>query len=318
MNYQEDKMDKNTKLDAIEQIYFEKELEAVKARTYDIKYPTLPARTLLPVSYEANTGAEAISYQQFDMVGMAKVVANYANDFPRADIKAKEFVSPVKSLGSSYGYSIQEIRAAAMAGKALQQRRANAAKKAIVQKENDIAMFGDAEYNLPGFLSNPNITTGTVPNDGSGPSTLWVNKTADLILRDMCLAVDAPFNNTKGVEMANTLLMPNEQYSMINCQPRSTQSDKTILEFFKSTHPGVAVMPIWQLASGEYPAALGFSDGLLVAYNRSPDILTLEVPQDFEQFPPDKEGLDFVIHCHQRCGGVIIYYPLACAVYDGI
>jgi len=311
-------MDKRATLDAAEQIYFEKELEHTKARTYDKKYPKLMHRTLFPTDFSANAGAETIKYEQYDEVGMAKIVANYANDFPRADVVGKEFVSIVKSFGSSYGYSVQDIRAAAMANKPLQQRRANAAKKSIDQRENVTAMFGDAEYNIPGFLSNPNILTGSVPLNGAATSTLWVDKTADEIIDDLNLVADRSFEETKGVESSNTVLLPIAQYTLINKRPRSTHSDTTIMSFFKESHPGVEVLPIWQLKSGEYPASLPYSGDLIVAYDRNPDSLTLEIPQNFEQFPPIREGLDYVVHCHERCGGVIIPYPLTVVVYDSI
>lgn len=309
----------DARFDELEQIFFAKELEYVKAKTYDVKYPPYMARNLIPVSPEANNGAETIKYEQYDRAGFAKIVSNYAKDFPRVDIKAKEFISPVRSLGASYGYNFQEVRAAAMAGKPLQQRRANAAKEVHVAKEHQIAMFGDEDYNLPGFLNNPNILTGTVPNDGSGPSTLWSTKTQDQILRDMFLAFDAPFNNTNGVEsFTDTLLLPNEQYAYISATPRSTTSDTTILEFFRRVRPGATVMPVWDLADGNYPASFPYSGNLMIAYYRNPDRLTMEIPQDFEQLPPDKELGDWVIPTHQRVGGTIIYYPLSVAVYDSI
>lgn len=49
-------------LDANESIFFERELEHVKARSYDIKYPEFKATMLIPVSTEAGPGAETITY----------------------------------------------------------------------------------------------------------------------------------------------------------------------------------------------------------------------------------------------------------------
>ncbi len=42
---------------------------------------------------------------------MAKIISSYASDLPRADVKGKPTTAIIKSLGDSYGYSIQEMRA---------------------------------------------------------------------------------------------------------------------------------------------------------------------------------------------------------------
>jgi len=307
------------RLDAVEQIYFARELEHVKAQTYDIVYGQLMARKLFPLNTEAHPGTETIKYNQFDYVGEAKIVSNYATDFPRVDIKGKEFRHPVQSIGDSYGYSIQEIRSSQQAGIRLEANRAAAAKRTMMVKENKIAFFGDSDYGLPGFLSNSSVITGTVPNDGTGPSTTWASKSADLIIRDMMQVANAPFDSTEGVESANTVLLANDQYSYISTTPRAAVSDTTILEFFLAKHPTVTeVIPVGQLSSSIYPASLGFSGNLIVAYDRNPGKLSLEVPQPFEQFAPDKEGLDWVVHCHERISGVIIPYPKSVAIYDGL
>lgn len=301
-------------LDADQAVFFQRELEAIKAKSYDVKYAELKARQVLPVSFEAGPGAESITYRQYDMTGVAAIIANYAKDLPRADIKAKEFTAKVKSLGASYGYSVQEIRASQMTGKGLEQRRANAAKRAIEQKINSIAFFGDSASGLEGFINNPNIGSYTVPNDGSGNSTLWTNKTPDQIIRDLNGLAHKTVEDTKGVDPADTILLPLSRYNYIASTPRSSTSDTTILEFFLKTSPYIKEVS-WL---NELETAGQGNSKRMIAYRRSPDYLTLEIPQDFEQFPEQEQGLEFVVPCHARIGGVIIYYPLSVAKGDGI
>jgi len=304
---------KFVKLDAGETVFFARELEFIKSKSYDVKYAELKARSLLPISYEAGPGAESITYSQYDHLGLAKLISNYANDLPRADVKGKQFTAPVRSLGASYGYNLQEIRAAKMVGKPLEQRRANAAKRAVLQLENTIAMFGDAEHGLGGFLSNPNITVVSVPNGVSGTS-YWATKTPDEILKDLNTVANTPFNITKGVEMADTMLLPLNQYTQIASTARSANSDTTILEYFLKNNPFIKSVDWLNELKG---VGVAGSDSML-AYRRDPDALTLEIPQDFEQLPVQEEGLEFTIPCHSRLGGVLIYYPLSIARGDGI
>lgn len=303
----------NQRLDANEQIFFARQLEHIKSKTYDVQYPELKARTFFPVSFEAGPGATAIVYRQYDSVGMAKIIANYARDLPRASIKGQEFTSPVKSLGASYGYSIQDIRSAAKAGLNLQQREANAAKRAIMQTENSIAWNGDTATNLPGFLSNPNLPSAAVTADGTGASTLWVNKTPDQIIRDVSDAIALVNEQSNGVEMANTVIIAHNRWSTLT-KTRIPDTTMTILEFLKANNPEITM---WDWAVELNTAGVG-STAAVVAYNRSPDKLTLEIPSDFEQFPEQAVGLEYEVPCHERIGGVIMYYPLAANLVYGI
>lgn len=305
-------------LDANESVFFGRELEHVKARSYDVQYPELKARQMIPVSYEAGPGAASITYEQYDMVGVAKIIASYADDLPRSDVKGKSFTVQVRSIGNSYGYNVQEIRSAAMAGKPLEQRRANAARRAFEEKVNRIGFHGDDEFGLNGLLTHPNITSGSVTADGDegdgNNDTEWVYKTPSQILRDMNDLVNGIVNDTNGVEVPDTLALPIEHYGLIATTARSTTTDTTILEFFLKTNPYIKeVVPLHELAGAGTSGV-----DVMIAYRRDPDKLTLEIPQDFEQFPPQERGLEFIVPCHGRCGGVIIYYPLSVAVGEGI
>ena len=301
-------------LDANESVFFSRELEFVKSKSYNVMYPELKARSLIPVSFEAGPGAETITYEQYDQVGMAKIVASYADDLPRADIKGKEFTSRVRSLGDAYGYNIQEIRAAKMVGKPLEQRKANAAKRAMEQKVDAIAALGDADFGLLGLINHPNISSTTLPADGTGASTLWNTKTPLLIIRDMNKVANFIVENTKEVEQPDTMLMPVEQYNYISSTPMSVDNSMTILKMFLANSPYIKNVIPWNKLKG---AGAGGLDRM-IAYNKSPEKLTLEIPQDFEQLDVEQRGLEFLVPCHSRIGGVIIYYPLSVAYADGL
>lgn len=298
--------------DADESALLARQLDFIKSKTYDVKYAELKARKLIPVSSESDPGAEKIFYRQYDQTGLAKVIANYADDLPRADVKGKEFVAEVKTLGDSYGYNYVEMQNAAYAGLPLEQRRASAARRAIAQLENRIAFFGDTEANLGGFITNPNIGTVTIPNPGSG--TQWVNKTPDQILSDMNLVANSVVTGSLGVEIPDTMLIPLSQYNYVASTARSANSDTTILNYFLQNNPYIKQVEWVNELKG---AGAGSSD-VIMAYRRDPEVLTLEIPDDFKQLELQVRGLEYVIPCVERFAGVLIYYPLAIAKGEGI
>ena len=318
----EKSIENSVNLDAGEQIFFDRELEHVKAKTYDIKYPEYKAKRFMPVSSDAGSGAESITYQQFDHVGMFKIVSSYADDLPRSDVKGKEFTSPVRSIAGSYGYSIQAIRSAIQAGKPLETRKADATRRSYEQRVNDIAWNARptlAKYaGLTGLLYNPNVTKYEVDDGAASAVKPWAGKTSEEILTDMNKAVDTPIKLTLGVSTANTLLLPLDNYTLISSMRNSDSSDLTVLEYFKRNRPGVTVDWVNDLTDVLNPRTGSGQTNVMIAYNLSPEVLTLEIPQAYEQFPSQERNLEFVVPAHGRIGGVIIYYPLEIAIIDGI
>ena len=305
-------------LDANESIFFAKELEYVKKSTYDIKYPNFKIMQMVPVSTEAGAGAESITYKTYDSVGIMKIISNYADDLPRSDVFATEYTVPVKSIGGSYGYSIQEIRNAQMAGKNLTTRKAAAVRKAYEQKVNQIGWFADGtkEYGgMRGLLYQPN-TTKTQAITGN-----WINggATPDQIIKDVGTAIEAIRDLTKGVEEPDTVLLPSKEYGYLMTTPRSANTDTTIMSFLRAAHPGITFDWVNELKDvSPLPSGGAGSTNVMLIYKKDPEHLTYEIPSGFEQFAPQARGLEFIVNAHGRNAGVIVYYPLSINLVEGI
>lgn len=307
----------NGYLDADGAVFFQRQLEHIKARSYDVRYAELPARSLFPVSNEGGAGVTSITYRTYDQVGSAKIINAYANDLPRADVAGKETTIPVRSVGTSFGYNLDEMQASQLTGAGLDQRRANASRRAVEQVVNTVAFFGDEDSNLPGLFSNPNIPTGAVVNPGSG--TAWVNKTPDEILFDVNDLFADIFETTNMVERGNTLLLPPAQWSYIASTPRATNSDTTILQYLAMNSPYLNsvddIIPVNECNAANNPL---LASDAMVAYDRSPDKLQLEIPVELEYLPVQQKNLEFVVPGRNRLAGLNIYYPLSIAIGTGI
>lgn len=305
-------------LDSNESIFFARELEYVKKKTYDIRYPEFKATAMIPVSSEAGPGAESITYQSYDSVGIMKIIANYADDLPRSDVFGVEYTIPVKSLGGSYGYSIQEVRSSQMANKNLTSRKAAATRQAYEQKINNIGWFADgsAAYGgMRGILYQPN-TTKAAATTGN-----WISGavSADNIIKDVTIAINSIRELTKGVEEPDTVLLPVKEFGYLNSTPRGTSSDTTIMEFLKKTNPGITFDWVNELKDvNPKPSGAASATNVMLIYKKSLDKLSFEIPQGFEQFSPQLRGLEYVVPAHGRNAGVVVYYPLSILVVEGI
>ena len=78
------------RLDSNESAFFNRELAFVKSKTYDAKLAELKGLALIPISTEAGAGINEIVFRQYRGVGFAKVIADYAKDFPRVDVYGEE------------------------------------------------------------------------------------------------------------------------------------------------------------------------------------------------------------------------------------
>ena len=301
------------RFDANESMFFARQLEAIKAQTYDVKRANLNALQLMPVSTDVPEGATTITYRQYDTVGMAKVIANYANDLPRADVTGKEFTSNIRSIGNAFGYNTQEIRSAIFAGVNLPARKAMAATRAHQEKINALAFTGDADHGLPGLISNTNVPEVTLLADGTGTSKTFTSKTADKIVRDVNALINKIISQSKGVHRATEVWMPVEQYALIATTQNSTASDTTILQFLQQVHPGVTFRQVVEL-----DGAGASSADRMYAIENSRDNWAIEIPMMMKMYSPQQKGLEFEVPVESRFGGVIIEYPLAFAFCDGV
>lgn len=299
--------------DAGEGIFFARELEHIKAKSYDIKFQSLKARQLLPLEFEANAGSTTITYRQYTQTGLAKIISNYADDLPRSDVVGKEFTSNVREIGASYGYNVKEIQSAKMTGKPLNARRATAAKRACMVKENNIAWFGDSEHKLGGFLNAPNISEVDLANDGSGNSKAFSAKTADQMLRDLNRLPTMVHTVSKGVETADTLLLPISVFNLIAIT-RIPNTGISVKKWFLDNSPHIKKIE-WVT---ELDTAGAGNTTRMMVYRYDPEALTFEITQEFTQRPVQERNLEFVVPCMQGCGGVLVYYPLSIAFADGV
>jgi hypothetical protein len=294
------------KLDANDVVFFQRELEHIKAKTYDVIRPERGARSAFPISYDAGEGANFITYRQFDRAGMAKIVADYADDLPMAEISGKEFTQPVRDIGMAFQYSHKEIRESNLTQKSLEQRRANAAVEGIEDKLNQVAWHGDADFGLIGFFSNPNIPTGNVPN-GS-----WDTATAAEIYNDIETAVLDLLDISNGVHEATEVQLPPKKYAKVFSTRMADGTDTTVAKFAEM-NLNVKFSKFVELKG----AGAGGTDRMVVA-EKSPDNYTLEIPMELKMLPPEQRNLAYVVNDLLATGGVIVYRPLAISFNDGI
>lgn len=299
-------------LDEAHDLFFQQQLTEIDAQLYETKRGNLEALQLVSTK-PMNAGAETYLWKRYDARGVAKIMSNYATNSPGVKVSGTDNSSPLRSIRTHYGFSIQEIRAAMMAGVPLESLEAKAARRAIDEKLDQIALFGDAEWGLVGLFNQPNAQTYTVPADGTGATTTWSTKTADQIMRDIFGILEQIPTTTNEVEKPKRLVMPYSRLRQITRLRIDTLNNTTVLQFIQTMRPDVEIRGALRLDT----AGAG-GTARMVAYDPDREIVEWLVAIPFEQFPPQWNSLRYVIECHARAGGVVLRRPLSMAYGDGI
>lgn len=283
-------------------VFFAQQLNFVRTRLYERLTPAMRWTDMVPVSTDVPDWAETVTQRSFDVVGMAKVIANYADDLPRADVLANETVVKIKDIGDSYGYNVAEMRASEATGMALDVRKASAARKAIDVKIAQLAMIGEPVYGLFGLLNHPNIGTTTgLTGDWDNPAT-----TGNAILADLYKLTAAIPGQSKGVHQTTRIAMADTDYNQLSQKFVTDSGGKTVLAVYRENNPGVMLVPAVELRG----AGTGGTN-VLIASEFSADNYAFEMVMPFNQLPAQARNLEFVVPCLARAGGVTVTYPLA-------
>lgn len=302
-------------------VFFARELDYIKSKSYDKVYPELTALKSFPITHEVPEGAESMTYYSYEKVGMAKIVANYASDLPRADVKGTPTTVMIKSVGASYGYSIQEMRASRMAGKSLDTRKAESAKYAIDIATNKIAWAGDEENQLVGVLSTSNnIPLYTLSTSATTSSTAWKDKTAAEILDDINGMFSYQAEITQDIERADTLALPPSVFIDISTR-QIPNTGFTIKKFILENAPYLKeIVSAPELGAKNATTNPYAASGKNVAflYTNSAEKFSLEIPMPFYQYPIQNRNLEVVVPCEERVAGIVFYYPLSALLAVGV
>lgn len=302
-------------------IFFARELDYIKAKSYDKIYPEFTALNNFPITHEVPEGAETTTYYSYEKTGMAAIINNYATDLPRADVKGEPTTAYIKSIGNSYGYSVQEMRASRLAGKSLDTRKAESAKYQIERTMNTIAWAGNKEHKIMGVLSTDNniplYTLSQVDVDGVGKKTEFKYKTASQILDDIngMFAYQAAI--TMDVERADTLALPSSVYIDISTR-QIPNTGLTVKKFLLENAPYLKDIISAPELEGKSKETNPLGSNAMFLFTNDPDKFSLEIPMEFYQYPLQPENLEVKVPCESRVAGIIMYYPLSALIAVGV
>lgn len=269
-------------------------------------YPAIRYAEMIPVDTSANPFSLSVTHFTQDMTGRAKFINGKGDDTPMVNLTGSKFEQTVNMAGIGYSFGLEEIGAAQMMGRNLSSDGADAARLAYEQFVDEVAFAGDATLGIEGFFD----MTG-VPSAAAGAT--FAASTPDAILAIINTALNAVFTNTLGIEMADTIVLPLNEYARLVSTRLADGSDTTILEYIQRAN-------VYTAQTGQ-PLTI-FADRRLttkmVVYRRDPSVVKMHMPMPLRFIAPQSVGLEIRVHGMFRFAPVNIRKPQAVRYVTGI
>lgn len=288
------------KLDA-HGIWTVQQLTQLLNRQYEQAYPQTGVMELFPVTTEISPVTKNFEWLEFDGVTSAKIIADYTDDLPTVEAMASEKTGKVFRLGNAWYISIDEIKAGQALGSSLSDRKASLAREGHETLVNDLVFKGSAPHNIVSVFDQPNINRIT--------SASWT--TPEIAFSEMQDLIDTIEDVTLGRHhVTNIVIPPSKRRLLTQKMPDVTES---YLSWFKENYPNVTITAIAELEDIDGAGTKG-----VLAYEKDPMNMSIEIPERFNMLPMQPKDLHFKVPCTSKCTGLIVYRPLTIAILSGV
>jgi hypothetical protein len=301
--------------------FMQQQATFIEPEVYEQQYPDIQYPDLVPVDTSGNEWAKSKTFYSSDKVGQAQWFHHMANDMPFADIVRTKFEQGLEMAGIGYYYTLEELGVAMqIPNMNLTAERGDAARRAYEEFMERITFVGDVNKGWTGLINDDTVTAGNAPATGSGSSALWINKTGDQMAIDINAVLTGIYTGSNTVEMADTLLLPIDQFTRI-ANTRIGDTPMNTLGWIQqfNTYTAITNQQLTIRAVRGLETAGAGGTARMVAYKNDPQILKLHLPMPHKflgvmQVTPLRYDVPGIF----RTGGLEIRRPGSIRYLDGI
>lgn len=278
-------------------------------------YIPMQYKDLVPVSYAAGEWADTIRFEKYDWAGQGKRHSPNSNDIQMVEIAYGQDSFPVVNGAIGYDFSTEELRRTAFLRKPIDTAKQQAAMEAYERHMNNVALFGEGD-DLTGLWNNADV-----PQDSAGNGD-WDNgsTTPAEILEDLNQGINEVWTATNFNDMPTDVAIAPSALAYIASQPRSTNSDTTILKYIKENNIAKTLKNVdINFTAGYGLDTLGESGTKRVMfYVKNQNRVVMHIPLGLRFLPPQLRNLKVVIPGEYKYSGVVFRYPKSAFYMDGV
>ena len=305
-----------SRFDANETLFLERELTQLRAKIYQVQYPTLKARTFAQKATDIASSAETYTYKVYEIVGQTGHRAYKSDDHPKIDVVAREVTGKVRPITGFYEWDINELREASRLGLELSSVKGTAARDFVERGIDATLAYGaipDTGGSVPdlgctGLVNNPDVAG--VANARVLSGSFWnpASPNPEGMLADLNKMASAARQASKEVFDSDSIILPLTHHDLAVQTPYSEFEGTSVPETFLKNNKNIKSVSPWHLLDNVTTAQGGADRPRALVYTNRADVVEIVVPQEFEVLPPEVRNYKMLNHVHARCGGAKIYY----------
>ena len=218
-------------------------LLSIQTAIDEIMYTAYRLPEFVSINTSITLGSSEYGVIVRDRVGRAARVSSPGYDAPSATISQGLVTRPLFYYGLDAEWSIQEIRGAQMAGRALDTDSVEAAVMGSLEKLEEVAFTGDRDISgTTGLVNQPTTGTGTDVVRTANASNPFASATAEQIRTMITAEISKVIENSaetlgRNISTGMTVYLPGEQYDLLNSRYLGDNAERTVMRGLMEDNP---------------------------------------------------------------------------------
>lgn len=277
----------------------------------------------------AKTGGGFVDFSSNMFVGYATtggnsngIIGGETNNIPLIQADTQKEIFNVYNFSNILKVPFIDQQKLQQAGRSLNDILDNGIRLNWNKSLDNVTYQGLPSENVPGLVNNPNVTASTAPNGASGYAT-WTEKTPQEILNDINNIIESTWATSQYdlTGMANHILIPPSNYTIITNQVVSSAGNMSILKYLLENNLGrnqgvdVMIFPSrWCIGAG-----VGSTNRMFAYANRDDRVnFDMTVPLSRVMTEQSVQQLSYLTAYVGQFSQVKPLYPQTMAYLDGI
>lgn len=288
-------------------VFFQRQIEVVLPEILRAPRAPMDGMANIPIGTSLPAGAESWVQRIYTDHGVAKLIANWATDFPTVELQATEERMGFAQYGIAAEWTVMDLLRAQLANVSIDAEKMRMAVQFIDERFEETIWTGEASKGLKGIFAEPNIPRVT-------SASTYIGMAADTLLANLNSRVNAIVSLTKGRVSGKvfSVMVDLDLYGYMSTTPRSSTSDTTILDYWLRTSPYVReVIPTWRCKG----SGTGGTNTVFI-YQKNPSKIRFEVNATPRPLPVEVSGGTVEMKFWGSSGGLYVPYPLECCIIE--
>lgn len=276
------------------------------------RYRPAKARTVLQVDRSVPAWVSKVDVHTINDFAQIRPINMRSQDLDKPTLEKIVGTVTVAQFGCAYDLFDLELERAEQTGINIANYRVLANQTAAEQLVDQIAATGDPfGIGLVGLGNNASVPTATAKTKAAG-GLLWINNATALeMVADMTFLMLSVEVNSKENYTADTICLPQLRANELRTK-REPMSQRTAMEIFQASYPGVRVITWDRLA-----AAGAGGTARMVAFNsQAEEVARLVILKELTDSQPVRKNFSLEIGQEMRTAGVIMDNPVGACYMD--